>query len=98
MSQAHWPGKIAELLRATRSLPEAQRGAMKTLTAYAPPGIAIDFQQRFGLQADSPMGGSAAARELAQKEGEIGLLLTSLRLLNQPEILQMVEAAMAVTL
>lgn len=97
MSQANWPGKIAELLRATQRIPEGQRGEYKTLTAYASPGVAIDFQQRFGLPTDVATGGSAAARELAQKEGEIGLLLTSLRLINHPEILQMVEAAMAVS-
>ena len=98
MAHFDWPARVAALLQRTGHISQAQRGAYKTLTAYAPPDLALDFQGRFGLAADTPAGGSAKARALAQKEGEISLLLSSLRLLNRPEILEMVEAAMAVRL
>jgi hypothetical protein len=98
MTSSDWPARVAALLQKTIHIPQAQRGAYKTLTAYAPPDLALDFQGRFGLSADTPLGGSAKSRALAQKEGEISLLLSSLRLLNRPEILEMVEAAMSVLL
>ncbi len=98
MAQSDWPARVAALLQKTTRIPQAQRGVCKTLTAYGPPDLALDFQGRFGLAGDTPEGGSARARTLAQKEGEISLLLSSLRLMNRPEILEMVEAAMAVRL
>ncbi|MBU2844190.1 hypothetical protein [Acidithiobacillus thiooxidans] len=98
MASSDWPARVAALLQQTTRIPQAQRGACKTLTAYGPPDLALDFQGRFGLASESPEGGSARARDLAQKEGDISLLLSSLQLLNRPEILKMVEAAMAVRL
>ena len=98
MAHSDWPARVAALLQKTVHIPQARRGAYKTLTAYGPPDLALDFQGRFGLPVDTPAGGSARARTLAQKEGEISLLLSGLRLLNRPEILEMVEAAMAVRL
>ena len=85
---------LADSLSTLQSLPVDRRGDFKTLAAYAPVHVALDFQKRWRLARAVPSGGSAAAREVAKSEGDALLILRQVEQMRQPEITRMIEKAL----
>lgn len=88
------PAALAESLSTLHALPDDRRGDFKTLAAYAPVHVALDFQKRWRLARAVPSGGSAAARQVAQSEGDALLILRQVEQMRQPEITRMIEKAL----
>ena len=88
------PAALAESLSTLQSVPDDRRGDFKTLAAYAPVHVALDFQKRWRLARAVPAGGSAAAREVAKSEGDALLILQQVEQMRQPEITRMIEKAL----
>ncbi|WP_148260316.1 hypothetical protein [Acidithiobacillus ferrivorans] len=88
------PTALADSLSTLQSLPDDRRGDFKTLAAYAPVHVALDFQKRWRLARAVPSGGSAAARRVAQSEGDALLILQQVEQMRQPEITRMIEKAL----
>lgn|GEM_PF-5955588 len=88
------PAALADSLPTLQSLPDDRRGDFKTLAAYAPVHVALDFQKRWRLARAVPSGGSAAAREVARSEGDALLILRQVEQMRQPEITRMIEKAL----
>ncbi len=85
---------LAESLSTLQSLPDDRRGDFKTLAAYAPVDVALSFQRHWRLARAVQSGGSAAARQVAQSEGDALLILQQVEQMRQPEITRMIEKAL----